>query len=34
MSDEMGRKCVAELVKDIPAVYPVAGWTGIRRACC
>ena len=24
MSDEMGRKCVAELVKDIPArVYPV-----------
>ena len=35
MSDEMDRKCVAELVADVgSASIPWAGWTGIRRGFC
>ena len=35
MQDEMNRKCVAELVADVPErVYPVGRLDGIPRVCC
>lgn len=35
LSDEMDRKCITELIEDIPVrVYPVGGWMRFRKGFC